>query len=113
MSPSLDIVDTSLISLVALPNLLVSPLAIGCSFFCFISQKLSFVLLENGNVVCAGGITDENGKPIGSFLVLEFASKELFDAYLESEPYIKYHVWEEIKVETCNVVIMNNEMVGA
>lgn len=42
----------------------------------------------NGTVVCAGGILNDVGKPIGSVLVMDFASKALLDEYLESEPYI-------------------------
>lgn len=67
---------------------------------------------EKGSVVCAGGITDDEGKPVGSFLVMDFAAQELFDEYLASEPYIRRNVWQEVKVEKCNVVIMNDEMVG-
>ncbi len=67
---------------------------------------------EYGSVICAGGIINEEGKPIGSFLILEFASKELFDKYLNSEPYIKEKVWEKVKVENCNVVIKDDVIVG-
>lgn len=67
---------------------------------------------ERGSVVCAGGMTNEEGKTIGSFLVMEFATQEMFDDYLKNEPYVIHKVWQEIKVETCNVVIMNDEMVG-
>lgn len=67
---------------------------------------------ETGSVVCADGITDETGKPIGSFLVMDFATRALLDAYLASEPYIRCKVWQDITVDTCNVVIMNDEMVG-
>lgn len=67
---------------------------------------------ERGSVVCAGGMTNEKGLPKGSFLVMEFETKEMFDDYLANEPYVIHNVWQEIKVETCNVVIMNDEMVG-
>ena len=67
---------------------------------------------EKGSVICAGGLTNAEGKVVGSFLVMEFATKELFDEYLEGEPYIKHGVWENVKVETCNVVIVNDEKVG-
>lgn len=67
---------------------------------------------EKGSVICAGGLTNDDGKVIGSFLVMEFANKELFIEYLESEPYIKHGVWDEVKINTCNVVIMNDEKVG-
>ena len=67
---------------------------------------------ENGRVVCAGGLLDDAGKMIGSFLIMEFATKELFDAYLATEPYVTEKVWQDIKVEICNAVIMNDELVG-
>lgn len=67
---------------------------------------------EKGSVVCAGGITNEAGLPVGSFLVMDFASRELLEEYLASEPYIREKVWQDIKIDTCNVVIMNDEMVG-
>ena len=44
-------------------------------------------VLEMGKVLCAGGLLNEEGKMIGSFLVMDFATQELFDKYLESEPY--------------------------
>lgn len=64
-------------------------------------------------VLCAGGLLNNEGNMIGSFLVMDFPSQELFDRYLESEPYIKHGVWEKIQVEKCNVVILNDERVGA
>ena len=69
-------------------------------------------LQEKGCVLCAGGITNDEGRPVGSFLAMDFASKEQLDAYLESEPYIAAGVWQDVKVETCNVVVLNNEKVG-
>ena len=67
---------------------------------------------QKGSVVCAGGITDDAGRPTGSFLILDFESRTLLDEYLASEPYVTGKVWQDIRVETCSVVIMNDEMVG-
>ena len=64
------------------------------------------------HVVCAGGILDEAGKPIGSVLVLDFESRDQLDAYLAGEPYIIEKVWENVKVEPLNVVIVKGEKVG-
>ena len=66
----------------------------------------------NGKVMSAGGILDEEGKPKGSFLVMEFASRELLEDYLEHEPYIIEHVWEKVDVEVCNTVILDGKMLG-
>lgn len=67
---------------------------------------------EKGRVLCAGGIKDSDGRPIGSAMIMEFADKAAFDEYLKSEPYVVNHVWQDIKVELISVVIMNDEMVG-
>ena len=65
-----------------------------------------------GKVICAGGILDDEGKPKGSVLVLDFASRELLDDYLEREPYIQEGFWERVEVEPMNVVIINDAMIG-
>ena len=67
---------------------------------------------EKGSVICAGGLTNQEGLPIGSFLVMEFETREMLDEYLANEPYILNNVWQDVTVETCNVVIVNDEKVG-
>ena len=61
---------------------------------------------EEGHVICAGGITDSAGKLKGSFLVMDFETREKLDEYLKSEPYVTGNVWQNISIETCNVVVM-------
>ena len=65
-----------------------------------------------GKILCAGGIPDEAGKMKGSVMVIDFASRELLDEYLKSEPYILANVWEKVTAEPMNVVILNGEKVG-
>ena len=62
---------------------------------------------EMGHVICAGGLLDDGGKMKGSFLIMEFDSRKQLDDYLETEPYMKSNVWQDVRVETCNVVIRN------
>ena len=57
------------------------------------------------HVVCAGGMLDDDGKMIGSLLVMEFENREQLDEYLAHEPYVVEHVWDKIEVESINVVI--------
>ncbi len=64
------------------------------------------------SVVCGGGLLNEEGKPIGSALIVDFESREQLDAYLASEPYIQEKVWETVEVEPINVVMVNGEKVG-
>ena len=66
---------------------------------------------ERGSVVCAGGLLDDAGKMKGSFLVMDFDTKEAFEEYLRTEPYVTGGVWRDVNVETCNVVIVNDEVV--
>ena len=65
-----------------------------------------------GKVICAGGILDEEGKMAGSVMILEFASRDLFNEYLANEPYIIEKVWENVRVEQMNVVMLNGEKIG-
>ena len=67
-------------------------------------------LMEGGHVVCAGGLT-EDGKLVGSALVMEFADRSEVGEYLAGEPYVKANVWEKVTVEPMNVLIVNNEKV--
>ena len=69
-------------------------------------------VMAHNKVLCAGGITNEEGTPIGSFLIMEFPSREQLDKYLETEPYVTENVWQRIKVEPCTAVIIQNEMNG-
>lgn len=62
-------------------------------------------------IICAGGLLDDEGRMKGSVLVLEFPDRTALDAYLASEPYVLEHVWEKIEVDAMNVVIVNGENV--
>lgn len=60
-------------------------------------------------VICAGGLLDEQGKMKGSALVMEFPDRAALDEYLASEPYVVEGVWQRIEVDTMNVVLVNGE----
>ena len=62
-------------------------------------------------IICAGGLLDEEGRMKGSALVLDFDSRDALDAYLAAEPYVAEGVWEKVEVEIMNVVIVNGEKV--
>ena len=75
-------------------------------------RHLEGMAILSNHIICAGGILDEDGKPKGSVLVMEFESRAQLDEYLANEPYVTEHVWEKVDVETMNVVIVNGEKVG-
>ncbi|MBQ6037969.1 MAG: hypothetical protein IJL37_04825 [Bacteroidaceae bacterium] len=63
------------------------------------------------HTLCAGGLLDDDGKMIGSLLVMEFPSRKELDEYLANEPYVVEHVWERIEVERMNVVVFDGEII--
>ena len=73
--------------------------------------------LENINklgkhVVFAGGRLNDDGKPVGSVMVMDFDTKAELDEYIKSEPYIEEKVWDKVDVEAFNTVILGGEKVG-
>ena len=62
-------------------------------------------------IICAGGLLDNEGKMKGSALVMEFEDRAALDEYLNNEPYVTEGVWQKIDVEVMNVVLVNGEKV--
>ncbi|MBO6055208.1 MAG: hypothetical protein J6P31_06765 [Oscillospiraceae bacterium] len=60
-------------------------------------------------IICAGGLLDEDGKMKGSVLVLDFPDRAALDDYLKHEPYVVEGVWQKIEIEVMNVVIVLGE----
>jgi hypothetical protein len=53
---------------------------------------------EEGKAIFGTAILDDQGKMIGSVMVMDFPSREELDAWLESEPYVRQNVWLRIDV---------------
>ena len=68
-------------------------------------QHLEGMEKLRSNIICAGGLLDDEGKMKGSVLILDFPSRAELDSYLAAEPYVVEQVWEKVEVETMNVVI--------
>jgi hypothetical protein len=60
-------------------------------------------------IICAGGLLDDEGRMKGSALVMEFESRAALDEYLKNEPYVVEGVWQKIEIETMNVVLVNGQ----
>ena len=60
-------------------------------------------------IICAGGLLNEEGRMKGSALVMEFENRAALDEYLKNEPYVAESVWQKVEVETMNVVLVNGE----
>ena len=75
-------------------------------------RHLENISKVNGNILCAGGLLDDDGKMKGSLLIMEFNSRAELDQYLNTEPYMTEKVWENVEVELMNVVIVNGMKAG-
>ena len=52
-------------------------------------------------LLVGAAILDEQGKMIGSTLIVSFESRECVDAWLAKEPYVTAKVWEDVTVVPC------------
>jgi uncharacterized protein YciI len=58
---------------------------------------------ERGNYVMGGAILDDNGKMIGSVMVMQFETAEELEAWKREEPYINQKIWESVDVRPFRV----------
>ena len=75
------------------------------SVFRAVFRKLAFMAAED----CL--LLGEEGKMKGSALVIDFDSPEALKEYLDSEPYIKTGVWQDVESHRMNVVIFDGAKV--
>lgn len=60
--------------------------------------RLGDELAAKGQMLYGAAILDDNGKMIGSMLVLDFPSRVELDAWLEVEPYVTSDVWRTTEI---------------
>ncbi|WP_121249195.1 YciI family protein [Mucilaginibacter phyllosphaerae] len=60
-------------------------------------------LKESGNFVLGGAMLNDEGKMIGSTLILQFENEEALEAWKQGEPYITQKVWETVDVKPFKV----------
>jgi len=46
---------------------------------------------------------DDDGKMIGSMMVVDYPSREALDNWLDVEPYVLGDVWRKIAIQPCKV----------
>ncbi len=73
------------------------------------SRHLEGMKALGKRIITAGGLLDEKGGMKGSLLVVEFENRAALDEYLAQEPYVMEGVWQDIEVETMNVVLVDGE----
>jgi uncharacterized protein YciI len=62
-------------------------------------------LRKEGKLILGAAMLDDSGKMIGSIMVMNFDDRPSVDQYLDSEPYVKGKVWQQITVQ--NLAIGN------
>jgi hypothetical protein len=60
-------------------------------------------LVQQKRLLYAAAMLDDAGAMIGSIMIVDFASREELDRYLEKEPYVTGNVWQSIDVTPCRI----------
>jgi uncharacterized protein YciI len=58
-----------------------------------------------GRILIGGAILDDQGKMIGSSLVVDFPSRAELDAWLRADPYTTGGVWKTVEVRPFRVAV--------
>jgi uncharacterized protein YciI len=56
-------------------------------------------LKAKGNYVIGGAMLNEEGKMIGSTMILQFENEEELEAWKQGEPYITQKIWESVDIK--------------
>ncbi len=54
---------------------------------------------ETGEVVISGPILDDTGTPKGSALILDFASRDAVQAFLDADLYSREGIWVSFEID--------------
>ena len=57
----------------------------------------------SGNFILGGAMLNDDGKMIGSTMVLQFETKEELQQWVDTEPYITGNVWQKIDIRPFRV----------
>jgi uncharacterized protein YciI len=60
-------------------------------------------MIADGRALFGTAILDDEGNIIGSMLVMDFPTRQEFDAWLRTEPYVVEGVWGDVQVHPCRV----------
>jgi len=60
-------------------------------------------LKENGNYVVGGAILNDDGKMVGSIMILQFETEEGLEAWKQTEIYITQQIWESVDIKPFRV----------
>lgn len=58
---------------------------------------------KEGQHLFGAAILNDEGKMIGSMMVVDYPSREELENWLKVEPYVVEKVWEKIDIQPCRV----------
>ncbi|NLD47058.1 MAG: hypothetical protein GX660_07645 [Clostridiaceae bacterium] len=58
---------------------------------------------KTGEHLFGGGILDGSGNMVGSYLIVNYASREDLDQWLKEEPFVVQGVWQKIEIKPITV----------
>jgi len=62
---------------------------------------------EKGNYIMGGAILNDEGKMIGSVMILQFETEEELEAWKKGEPYITQKIWESVDIKPFRVATVS------
>ncbi len=65
--------------------------------------ELGDKLVASGNMLYGVAILDDEGKMIGSVVILDFPSRKELESWLAIEPYVVSNVWQDVEIKPCKV----------
>ena len=67
-------------------------------------------LKEKSNFIIGGAILDDEGKMIGSVMIMQFETEEALEAWKQSETYITQKIWESIDIKPFRVANVDKSL---
>lgn len=64
-------------------------------------------LKQSQNYILGGAILNDEGKMIGSTMILQFESEDELNAWKQNEPYVTQKIWETVDVKPFKVAQLN------
>jgi len=61
-------------------------------------------LKEQGHFIAGGAIMDDNGRMIGSTVIVEFPDRESVEKCIAADPYTKGNVWQDVTIRPFRAV---------
>lgn len=58
---------------------------------------------KKGHAKFGAALLDEDGKMVGSMMVLDYPDQDALEDWLEEEPYILQKVWDDISITECRI----------